>query len=101
MTTTFSPIHGAFIGETMSGAVPYLEFPISIIAPGFIVNTLLFSIAGWIVVSLLHRVQVAFRLRTGRCPDCALPLPKFANSCEQCGWNVAENKPAVSLPKAG
>lgn len=101
-----SPRFGVMISEEISGALPGLQFPVRVIPLGFLLNSGLFALAGWLLVFTLHAARSALRFRSGRCPDCAESLAKLATEgCRHCGWNVPPTEPTVEptaeLQKSG
>lgn len=101
-----SPRFGAVISEEISGALPGLQFPVRVIPLGFLLNSTLFALSGWLLVFTLHFARTALRLRSGRCPDCAESLAELAvEGCQHCGWNTPATEPmmepVVELPESG
>lgn len=91
-----SPRFGALLSEEVSGAIPGLQFPVRVIPLGFVINSGLFAIAGWLLVFTLHSARTTPRRRSGLCPDCAESLADLATEgCMHCGWNTPPAEPMV------
>ena len=62
--------------------------PFHPVMPGFLVNTLLFAFAYFILFILWRSDRAGRRRLRRRCPRCAYDLrEEFADGCPECGWN--------------
>jgi hypothetical protein len=77
------------------GGNPYATspaFPLGIIWPGFIINTLTYTLVWFVLLFAARRATRALitrrRLRRGVCPMCSYDLRgDHASGCPECGWN--------------
>ncbi len=69
-----------------------IALPLGIIWPGFIINTLIYT-AAWFVLLFAarratHSLLTRRRLHRGFCPACRYNLlGDFSSGCPECGWN--------------
>ena len=55
--------------------------------PGFVVNTLLFAAAVWVLFAVPLGVRRIIRARGGRCPQCGYPAGA-SGVCPECGTGL-------------
>lgn len=81
--------------------------PLGIIWPGFLINTLTYATAWFVLLFAAHRATRTLitrrRLRRGHCPACRYNLlGDFSCGCPECGWNRVRPLPiAHAVPHSG
>ena len=64
------------------------RLPGRILGLGLIGNTLIYGSFAWIILMSIVLACRWYRLRSGRCPNCAYRLgDQLDNGCPECGWN--------------
>ena len=77
------------------------RFPRRILWTGLIGNTLIYGSFAWIIMMSIVLARQWYRLRSGRCPNCAYRLQdRIAEGCPECGWNRPAASHAESEPGA-
>lgn len=76
-----------------------IALPLGIIWPGFLINTLTYTLAWFVLLFAAHRAARALftrrRLRRGTCPHCRYDLlGDFSSGCPECGWNRITTQPS-------
>lgn len=76
-----------------------IALPLGIIWPGFLINTLTYAAAWFLVLLAARRATRAIltrrRLHRGLCPACRYNLlGDFSTGCPECGWNRSTKQPS-------
>jgi len=70
------------------------RLPIRPIWPGFLINTLFYTIVLWLLIPGPFALRRLIRIKRGRCRKCGYDLRGTPGSgCPECGWN-REPEPA-------
>lgn len=78
-------------------AIPFRGylFPAKPIWPGFLINTLVYLPAAWLLLWTPRFVAGRLRAWRGKCPRCSYDLTGLVGiGCPECGWNRARPLPS-------
>jgi len=87
---------------TMRLSMEHPGLPWLPIFPGFLVNSVLYAAAAYLLLTLAVQFHRWTLLRRGRCPRCAYDLRHdLAAGCPECGWNRPSSEPERAPKEPG